>query len=189
MKRMSLFIAIVAACMTGVPADSSAALVLYATGTLDKDTDTAKTDNSRTTTESRAYELEIKVTNFSDADEECEIAWYYIERALDEEGDKLPPTLSKGGQKTVRIPAGQSIREHIVSHVLTVKTAKVTTTKKDGKKKRTTTETTISGSEFEDYIVVVRQDGRIVKSASGNRKFLKEEWLGQLDAAQTVNAR
>lgn len=178
MKLNHMFMVLGVLCVMGGVSSAHAEVVLYAEGKLIRDDSTPPKGKvaGRHVMREQHYELDIKVVNFADTVEEYAVAWYFIEREVDEEGKKRKPVLVKGGQRSLMIPAGEAKKFELTSY--TLKTEKVVTVDKKKKAK-----VTYEGAEFENFIVVVRQDGKILKKAAGSRKYLSEKWLKQLPLA------
>ncbi len=162
---------------------SGAAARLNVKADLDKDKETTKNESekksSRSTVETQTYTLNIQVSNTIKQEDSFDLEWYFLSRSIDSKGKKGDPILCAKDKTSLTIGGQKRVSHEVVSKTLKNSESK----KSSGSSKSSGPAKSFSGSVYAGYVVLVRQDGKILAKYSNESKFTTEEWLEKLEGS------
>jgi hypothetical protein len=159
----------------------AAAVRLSVTDKLNKDRTSEKSESekssSRTKVETLTYDLNIQVSNTTKAEGTFDLEWYFIKRPLDDEGKKGDPILCEKDKTTLTIGGQKRISHKVTSKALKNTESKSSKSSSGNSSKSSGSSKSFSGDTYAGYVVLARQDGKILAKYSNEKKFLEDSWV------------
>jgi hypothetical protein len=181
---MILGLAIGISTMLATPAQA-VSVRLNVQDKLNKDRESEKTESdkssSKTTTESLTYDLDIQVSNTSKQEGTFDLEWYFFKCRLDSKGKKEDPVLCEKNKTSLTIGGQKRVSHKVTSQTLKNTESKSSKSSSGKNSKSSGSSKSFSGSTYAGYVVLARQDGKIVQKYSSDKKFLTDAWIGKLE--------
>ncbi|MDZ8117072.1 hypothetical protein [Pontiella agarivorans] len=154
-------------------------------GELEKERESSKDERENSSTriksESQHYELQVTVSNVIKKDGTFDLEWYFFKRNLDSEGEKSEPVLCEKDKVTLSIAGMKRVQHSVHSAELIWKETKTSKSSSNNNSSGSSGGKTFSGSMYDGYVILVRNEGQIVAKYSDERKYLTPTWMGRLD--------
>ena len=123
--------------------------------------------------------LTIKLANFGESGS-FQLEWYFFEQVILPSGKKGDFKIFEKGKESISLDKKAKTKKEVKSQEVKStekKTEKYNSSRHD---KGNSSQKSCSGSIYKGYVVLVRQDGKIVAKKASSPKFLKKEWMEKL---------
>jgi len=152
---------------------------------LKKERDTSKKGKGysvkRTKKELQKYQLEITISNIGKENAQCVLEWYFFKQKFQKKSGRNP-TLCEKGSLNLSLSKWERVKKSITSITLSNSVTKSSSKTGSRRRRRSIEKKTYSGFRYKGYVVLLRQQDKIIAKKTSDTRFLKPEWMEKIEA-------